>query len=314
MVNTSLKLKPRVDSLADRREFLRKLSRSAIYRDYKKAFTTATGLPLALNITGSLDLEWVGEGNKSPFCALLANSNQGCAECLKMQDKLEREAQIKPRTLKCFAGLCDSAVPIRVGENVVAFLKTGQVLLHQPNDEHFTKLTRKILSLGTRINLKRLEEAYFQSRVLSPDQYRAFVQLLSTFASHLASISNAIMVEEKNSEPEMVAKARRFILENYDSPLTLNKAARAVNTSSHYFCKMFKKTTGMTFTEYLTRIRIEKAKNLLYNPNKRVSEVAFDIGFESLSQFNRSFKRITGATPTGFRKNLENWQPKLRVI
>ena len=244
----------------------------------------------------------------------MADSNESCLECLRVQEKLEREANFKPRTLKCFAGLCDSAVPIRVGENVVAFLKTGQVLLHQPNDEHFSKITRKILALGTRINLKRLEEAYYQTKVLSPEQYEAFVQLLATFAQHLASISNAIMVKEKNSEPEMVAKARRFILDNYESTLTLDRAARAVNTSAHYFCKMFKKSTRMTFTDYLTRIRVEKAKNLLYNPNKRVSEVAFDVGFELLSQFNRSFKRITGATPTGFRKSLDDIHPRLRAV
>ncbi len=314
MVANFLKVESRDASVADKRAFLRKLSRSDIYRDYKKAFSTATGLPLALSTTGSFNLEWLQAKNKNPFCALMADSNQSCAECLRVQEKLEREAEFKPRTLKCFAGLCDSAVPIRVGENVVAFLKTGQVLLHQPNDEQFSRVARKVISLGTKINLKRLEEAYFQSRVLSPEQYNAFVQLLATFAQHLASISNLIMVKEKNSEPEMVAKARRFILENYQSSLTLDKAARAVNTSAHYFCKMFKKTTRMTFTEYLTRIRIEKAKNLLYNPNKRVSEVAFDIGFESLSQFNRSFKRITGETPTSFRKSLDRLHPKLRVV
>ncbi len=300
--------------MTQKREFSRKLSRTAIYRDYKKAYSTATGLPLALSIAGSLNLEWLQSENTNPFCSLMADSNESCLECLRVQEKLEREANFKPRTLKCFAGLCDSAVPIRVGENVVAFLKTGQVLLHQPNDEHFSKITRKILALGTRINLKRLEEAYYQTKVLSPEQYEAFVQLLATFAQHLASISNAIMVKEKNSEPEMVAKARRFILDNYESTLTLDRAARAVNTSAHYFCKMFKKSTRMTFTDYLTRIRVEKAKNLLYNPNKRVSEVAFDVGFESLSQFNRSFKRITGATPTGFRKSLDDIHPRLRAV
>ena len=57
----------------------------------------------------------------------------------------------------------------------------------------------------------------------------------------------------------------------------------------------------MTFTDYLSRVRVEKAKNLLQNPHLRVSEIAFETGFDSISQFNRSFKRITGLAPTQFR-------------
>ena len=60
----------------------------------------------------------------------------------------------------------------------------------------------------------------------------------------------------------------------------------------------------MTFVDYLSRVRVEKAKNLLQNPGLRVSEIAYDVGFESLSQFNRAFKRITGLTPSYFRKDL----------
>ena len=77
--------------------------------------------------------------------------------------------------------------------------------------------------------------------------------------------------------------------------------AKAVNTSVRYFCKVFKNYTGITFVEYLTRLRIEKSKSLLLNPHKRISEVAFEVGFESLTQFNRSFKKHTGMTPTEFR-------------
>jgi AraC-like DNA-binding protein len=83
--------------------------------------------------------------------------------------------------------------------------------------------------------------------------------------------------------------------------VTLDEAAQAVNASTRHFCKIFKEATGVTFTDYLARIRVEKAKHLLQNPHLRVSEIAFETGFESISQFNRSFKRITGMSPTQFR-------------
>ena len=82
------------------------------------------------------------------------------------------------------------------------------------------------------------------------------------------------------------------------------QVAKAVNTSTFYFCKMLKKVTGINFTDYLSRVRIEKSKNLLLNPNLRVSEIAFEVGFQSLTHFNRVFKKILGQSPTEYRAQL----------
>ena len=64
---------------------------------------------------------------------------------------------------------------------------------------------------------------------------------------------------------------------------------------------MFKRATGMTFTEYLSFVRVAKSKQLLANPQKRISEVAYEAGFSSLTHFNRMFRRITGQSPTAYR-------------
>ena len=84
----------------------------------------------------------------------------------------------------------------------------------------------------------------------------------------------------------------------------MGHVAKACNTSTFYFCKMFKKITGLNFTDYLSRVRIEKSKDLLLNPNLRVSEIAFEVGFQSLTHFNRVFKRILGQSPTDYRAQL----------
>jgi YesN/AraC family two-component response regulator len=83
--------------------------------------------------------------------------------------------------------------------------------------------------------------------------------------------------------------------------LSLGQVAKAVNTSTFYFCKMFKKGTGLNFTEYVSRVRIESAKNLLLNPNLRISEIAYQVGFQSLTHFNRVFKKVAGESPTDYR-------------
>ncbi|MEN9403353.1 MAG: HTH-type transcriptional regulator YesS, partial [Verrucomicrobiota bacterium] len=242
--------------------------------------------------------------NENPFCALLAKTNQTCSACLQLQRKVEEEARMEPKTLKCFAGLCDSAVPVRVGENLVAFLQTGQILLHQPSQKEFKKFTRELINWGVDTDLKRLEEAYFQTRVLEKKQYEAVLRLLTIFAQHLATLSNELMVSAKQAESPMISRAKVFIAEHQHEEMSLRQVAGAVNTSAFYFCKMFKQATGLTFTDYLARVRIEKVKNLLLNPHKRISEAAYEAGFQSLSQFNRVFRKIAGEAPTSWRDKL----------
>lgn len=280
------------------------LKRSRIYRDYEQAFRETTGLPLSLRPIESLDLPHHGDPKQGAFCALMARSNRSCSACLQLQRRVEEEARVEPKTLTCFAGLCDSAVPVRVGANVIAFLQTGQVFTSKPGSGDFAVATREILKFGAEVDIKRLEEAYFQTRVITGTQYESIVRLLAIFAQHLAALSNQLMVEADAPGAPGIAKARALIAERHADELTLTEVSRAVNMSAFYFCKSFKRATGMTFTDYLARVRVEKVKQLLLNPHKRVSEAAYEAGFQSLSQFNRVFRRIAGESPTLFRERL----------
>ncbi len=132
----------------------------------------------------------------------------------------------------------------------------------------------------------------------------SFSNLLSIFAEHLALKSNQIAVQTANGEPPVIARAKQFIEEHHTDDLSLGQVAQAVHTSIFYFCKLFKKVTGINFTEYVSRVRTEKAKNLLLNPNLRVSEIAYEVGFQSLTHFNRVFKTIVGESPTEYRGHL----------
>lgn len=290
-----------MNRIATSRHLRDDLSRSRIFRDYKSAFERAIGLPLQLRAPGDpcLPAEKLPQGNA--FCALMGRTNQGCEACQQVQKQIEKEVGIEPRTFKCFGGLCESAVPVRVGDSVVAFLQTGQILLERPDRRTFSKLTKTILALGTEIDVKQVEEAYFNTRVIPREQYKSIVGLLKVFAEHLAQCGEDLMLHCEQAEPAPVARARKIILADSDDDLSLTKIAHTVNTSASYFSEIFKKAVGMNFTEYVSRVRIEKAKHLLMNPRNRVTEVAFEVGFQSLSQFNRSFKRFVGTSPRGYR-------------
>jgi len=285
------------------KQLVEKLTRSAIYRDYARAFSVSTGLPLALRPLEHWQPAMRGAANENPFCELMARQNRVCAACLEVQRRLTEKAGDRSRTVTCFAGLSDSAVPIRVGDQLIGFLQTGQVLLKEPSKFRFDQTARKLVDWGVKVDLGKAREAYFHTRVLSRKQYQGLLRLLEIFGRHLSLLSNQIAVETSAAEPAPVAKAKHFIAQNQDNALCLATVAKAVNTSTFYFCKLFKRTTGLTFTDYLARVRVEKAKTLLLDPNRRVSEVAYDVGFQSLTHFNRVFHKLTGQSPTNYRQS-----------
>lgn len=106
------------------------------------------------------------------------------------------------------------------------------------------------------------------------------------------------------AEPVEIWKARNYIREKGEDGLSLKKVAEAVNISPNYLSEKFKRVTGENFVAYITRHRIEKARDLLRDPKIRISEIAFAVGFESLSQFNRSFKKLTRESPSQLRMRL----------
>ena len=280
------------------------LSESEMYHDYERAFTEGTGLPLLLHRPDMIQMVRYGKKQQNPFCSIMASVTQSCVACFALQTKLEEDAQLIPKTMKCFAGLCETAVPVRVGENLIAFLQTGQILLQRPDKARFNRVAATIFKWGAKVDLKKLEDAYFNTRVLTPKQYEALIRLLDTFARHLASCSEMLMLHSQQSASPAIARARSFIEDHSDEELSLTVVAQVVNMSATYFSEKFKEMAGINFVDYVARTRIEKARNLLQNPNLRISEIAFDVGFQSLSQFNRAFKQVVGEAPRDHRAQL----------
>jgi AraC-like DNA-binding protein len=103
------------------------------------------------------------------------------------------------------------------------------------------------------------------------------------------------------AEPVAIWKARKYIDEHSREELSLKKVAKAVNMNANHLSENFKQVTGINFVEYVARTRLKIACDLLQNRHMRISEIAFAAGFQSLSQFNRVFKKFAGRSPTQYR-------------
>jgi AraC-like DNA-binding protein/ligand-binding sensor protein len=295
---------PRTANQANK-ELIDTLLRSRLFRDYESVFSKATGLALALRSLEYWQLEHHQKTNENKFCALLAQRPRTLAVCLQSHAEIIRHTGTTPHTETCPFGLTETAVPVRLGEKTIGFLRIGQVLRRSAIQSDKSRAAAKLAQCGVPFT-GGIRKAWETTPIIPKDKYGAIVRLLTFFAEQLSALINQIVLEKQNSEPPLVQKARAYIEQHKMEPLSLAAVAQASGASVFHFCKVFKKTTGLKFTDYVGRVRLEDAKTQLLNPNRRISEIAYDVGFQSLTQFNRMFSRVFGQSPTEFRAHLSS--------
>lgn len=280
------------------------LANSPLVQEYSRAYNETTGMPIAIRPLETWKLPLQGKRKENPWCAMMAEKSGTCAACLQMQDKIAKSTTTQPCTMTCAYGLCETLIPIKLGAETVGYVQTGQVMRQKPTATSFRRALERAEDLGVTLEKEKAREAYFNTPVIPQKKMDSISSLLGIFADHLSIKSNQIAMQAANAEPPMITKAKQFIEENYGKDFGLAEVAQAVHTSKFNFCKLFAKATGIHFTNYVSRVRVEKAKNLLLNPNLRISEIAYEVGFQSLTHFNRIFKKILGESPTEYRANL----------
>ncbi|KOO41165.1 response regulator transcription factor [Priestia koreensis] len=107
--------------------------------------------------------------------------------------------------------------------------------------------------------------------------------------------------QEADKPQTIIEKAQSFVNQHYAEDVSMEQVAEWVNLSSYYFSKVFKSESGQTFTDYLTEVRMEKAKQFISNMELSLKEICFLVGYKDPNYFSRAFKRYTGMTPTDYR-------------
>ncbi len=282
------------------------LVRLPIVEYYEAAFRKATSVSLKVVAPEGAKRGVSFEPSGNAFCNLVAGTPAGCSACLETEARAQRSAARKraSQQLYCYAGLTVVAVPVLVGGEHVATLLSGQVFRREPTERDF-RMVLKMLGGGLDGDWeKKARQAYFETPVITPDRLQAAIQLLNVFAQYLADFASRHAMACSEAEPNAVASAKQFVQSHVEEAITLAQVVQHVHVSRFYFCKLFKKATGMTLTEYVARLRVEKAKTLLVDPSLRISEVVFAAGFGSIPRFNSVFKRYAGMAPTEYRATL----------
>ncbi len=132
---------------------------------------------------------------------------------------------------------------------------------------------------------------------------RALLIQLLVFMNRYQNPMTEANIKHPSSTHEKIYEAVQYINANFSDKLKLDILAQKFYFSPYYLCKMFKQVTGFSYTEYLNSVRIKESQKLLCTTDLSVSDIATHVGYDSLTHYGRVFKRITGITPTLFRKN-----------
>lgn len=117
----------------------------------------------------------------------------------------------------------------------------------------------------------------------------------------LTAVRDRVMLEKSSRVKSVIKEIEEYIEQNYNKQISINSISNAICLAPTYLCLLYKKERGETINEYITRLRIDKAKELLKDRKVKLYEVAYKVGYNDSNYFARVFKKLTGYNPSEYR-------------
>lgn len=312
--------------------------------EIREIFHKATGLVISLcdiGETGAID--FYPEGERSEFCKIIQSTDEGIKRCVESDSTAIKKASKKqePEIYVCHAGLINVAMSLEIAGKRTGSVITGQLLSERPSENRFKEIKERVKELG--LNTTKLKKAYMKIKVFPEDKLALAVRLISLISSYIIekemsyALEKQLLREQKkliermeeeeklrmqlkkampfltlddlSSDSKMrnkrIAKTgKEFIEANYNKPINLDMISHAVFLSPNYFSSFFKENTGYNVSEYLIKVRIEKAKELLKDFKLTIGKISEMVGYEDANYFNQLFKKVEGIPPGEYRKKV----------
>jgi AraC-like DNA-binding protein/ligand-binding sensor protein len=285
-----------------RRALYQKLRDLLELREFQRDFELLSGLRLAF--VDELGMGCESHDGGSGLCKAMAESATGRAMCARLRHGLIIEAAEQPACAMCDAGLAEVVVPLRISGIPAGFFIFGGVAVHAPDPPARHKVRHLLRKAGVEIDEAGLDRLLDAAPVLPRETLAAYQRIANLAAKQIALMVTDQLANPEAQMPPAVLKACGFIRARalFDD-VSLALVARHCAVSEGHLSRMFHHTTGLTFREYVAQVRVEHAKAMLLSTSRGVTEIAYESGFQSLSQFHRVFRKAFGTTPGTLRRD-----------
>lgn len=240
----------------------------------------------------------VTPGYKSGYCRLVQSSAEGRRRCGRCDKEIMARCAAEgcAVTHRCHAGLCDTALPIKQDDVLLGFIMFGQVRDGDGIVAPFEEIYPLVADICP--NEEELRLAYGELTLLDSEKIADAAEIVGMLTKYICLER---MIQPEYSE--QMWKLVEYIDTSFRNEISIESLCRGFNISKNTLYSYFKSAFDCTVGEYIERLRIKEAKNLLENTDMPIYEVCAASGIDNYQYFCRRFKQLVGETPLKYRKN-----------
>ena len=256
-------------------------------------FFSATGINLSILDSNFSRLQYTDKASANQYCKYINSNSAISSKCLICDYALLKECKEKKQPVShiCHAGLLDVAIPIMHNQSILGYIMLGQLKV----DANFKNIKQKFSSDG--LDIDKLEVLYNILPIKNDEFIKSIINLATILAKHLL-LENIVKPKSLSTLDTLVD----FINQNIHSPLSVEYIAQQNFVSVSLIYKLFYKNFNTSVKDYINKRRCELALSLLMFSDKSLNDVAFEVGFSSLSYFSKVFKKLYGVSPLKYRQ------------
>lgn len=267
------------------------------YNALNKFYVSVTDLSGVLSYP-LLDIPLRERIHSKKFCDIAKSTAKGYRRCRRCRRCADRKAVTTKKLFHghCIYGLYEIGLPIVVDGKVLAVIYVGNLMHNADTSLKKAKSTCDKTNVGFDILSAEFENT---QKATDLEQY---INIAEAISSYIKLVLKAFPLDLNGGSHWVINEIKLYARENFKSDIKLSDLAKLYNFNEKYIGRLFKSTTDVSFTQYVNRLRLNHAKDLLLSTEKSIIDVAFDCGFENVTYFNRIFKKNLKMTPTEFRR------------
>lgn len=267
-----------------------------------EAFYKLFHLPLDFIDPANRSFTICGKSHCNSLCVKIMENSTGAALCagLARRRLAEGKRTGRPVINRCHAGFYDALIPIFAEGDYMGSLCVGQFLRRSPDETELAGIRRDLDFLE--FEPGELENDYRNTRILTDDEVEGLIELVQMLGEYLCESHMRLRFLESLRSSDPIRTAEQYIQRHYANRLTVGGIARSVGMSKSYFMHKFAEQNGVSPIAYLNSFRVTRAAELLTGTGMPISEIAYHCGFQTLSHFNRQFRKIFGESPGSCRR------------